>query len=724
MKDLTLKIPKLPTRNVLTGAVVNWDDDEMAGLGDTPENLTLAWKDLSVYRKKKTQTSIWRSATYEEVKVLHGVSGVVSSGNLVALMGSSGAGKTTLLAAISRRDKSATTGYLMLNGRLAGADLIARISGFVPQEDLSIEDLTVAEHMEFMARLMMDKRSTATTRSRRVQQLLGELGISNCTRTKLKALSGGERKRVALAVQLLNDPPILFCDEPTTGLDSSAANAVVSRLRRLAIGGKLVVCSVHQPASGVFELFHQVVLLANGRIAFHGTIEQADQFFASLNFKCPVGFNAAEYYVSLLGVQIDKEAESQERIRRICNEYQRSDIAISIENRVGDVKDELEYFNGNVDEKFVGLIISIPYMGHFKELDQRDIQNAEGLLYLTITETIFLFIYAVFITFPHEVPILLRETASGLYSPLPYYLSKMIFWIPRAIITPICFVTLVFLIAGLQGGIPNWIGFCFVCILCANYANAYGSFLSAVFDRMETAALVSVPFELIGTMFSGIYINLASASPYFYWLKFVSGFYYGLESISIIQWDSIETIDCVSIKGVPCIKTGPDVLRRYGYSESHLWRNCTCLVTMYCIAHFIAFLMVVKRRSFLSATFDKLETAALFAVPFDLIGIMFSGIYLNLNSVSKYLSWVHYISSFYYGTESVSILQWDSITEIKCVNIPGIPCIKTGSEVLKRFGYAEDHFWRNCIGLGIMYLGFHIISFIMVVKRSRGTPVY
>lgn len=74
-------------------------------------------------------------------------------------------------------------------------------------------------------------------------------------------------------------------------------------------------------------------------------------------------------------------------------------------------------------------MISVPYNGRFDELDQRDIQNVQGLLYLTITETIFLFIYAVFITFPSEVPILLRETANGLYSPLPYYLSKMIFWV-------------------------------------------------------------------------------------------------------------------------------------------------------------------------------------------------------------------------------------------------------------------------------------------------------
>lgn len=90
-------------------------------------------------------------------------------------------------------------------------------------------------------------------------------------------------------------------------------------------------------------------------------------------------------------------------------------------------------------QQFVGLVISIPYSGRFEELDQRDIQNVEGLLYLTITETIFLFIYAVFITFPSEVPILLRETASGLYSPTPYYLSKMIFWVSvlgRALFIP------------------------------------------------------------------------------------------------------------------------------------------------------------------------------------------------------------------------------------------------------------------------------------------------
>lgn len=121
-----------------------------------------------------------------------------------------------------------------------------------------------------------------------------------------------------------------------------------------------------------------------------------------------------------------------------------------------------------------------------------------------------------------------------------------------------------------------------------------GSFLSSVFDKMETAALVSVPFELVGTMFSGIYLNLASASPYVSWLRYISGFYYGVESISILQWDSIQTIECKS-PGSPCIKTGPEVLRKFGFAEENFWRNCICLVIMYCVAHVTAFIMVVKR---------------------------------------------------------------------------------------------------------------------------------
>lgn len=112
---------------------------------------------------------------------------------------------------------------------------------------------------------------------------------------------------------------------------------------------------------------------------------------------------------------------------------------------------------------------------------------------------------------------------------------------------------------------------------------------------METAALVSVPFDLLGTMFSGIFINLVSLSPYISWIKYLSGFYYGIESISILQWSSIKNIDCVDVKGMPCVKTGSEVLQNFGFAEENFWRNCICLISMYFIAHLIAFVMVVRR---------------------------------------------------------------------------------------------------------------------------------
>lgn len=119
-----------------------------------------------------------------------------------------------------------------------------------------------------------------------------------------------------------------------------------------------------------------------------------------------------------------------------------------------------------------------------------------------------------------------------------------------------------------------------------------------------------------------------------------------------------------------------------------------------------------------------METAALISVPFDLTGIMFSGIYLNLATAKPYFAWLKYISGFYYGTECISILQWNLVADIQCLDIPGIPCIRTGAGVLKRFGYDEGNFWRNSACLVVMYFIGNIVAFVMVVRRSKGTPVY
>jgi len=131
----------------------------------------------------------------------------------------------------------------------------------------------------FQASLKMDRRTTKSDLKEHVGYIVTTLGMSKFLDTRISLLSGGERKKVALAVQLLNDPPILFCDEITTGLDSYSAAHIVNTLKNIAQMGKIVVCTIHQPASGVFDKFDDVILMTNGRFAYQGPVSQVHLLF-------------------------------------------------------------------------------------------------------------------------------------------------------------------------------------------------------------------------------------------------------------------------------------------------------------------------------------------------------------------------------------------------------------------------------------------------------------
>ncbi|XP_076294941.1 brown isoform X2 [Lasioglossum baleicum] len=564
-----------------------------------PKDFCLTWKDISYTVQKKCNgglRAMFGLQRTEYVTLLNGVGGIVNSGMLMAIMGPSGAGKTTLLATISRRVKGSATGEVLLNGKPIDTEQMIRISGFVPQVDLAVESLTVQEHMEFMACMKMDRRVRASVRRHRITAMLAELSLTKCANCRLSALSGGERRRVTLAVQLLTEPSILFCDEPTTGLDSYGALAVVRTLRQVAASGKIVMCSVHQPASGLLDIFHEVLLLSGGKVAFQGSSADANEFFDSLSLKCPPTFNSAEFYVSQLSIVRGKESESYQKVNWICDQYEKSKYGQRVSKLIeysctttSEVEQLplifLEAPPGPVDFKkallltqvewltwrtyveykrsyttlvlrfvtymFIGLLIASPYVGvTAKAMDQGGIQNMQGLLYLVVVETVFTFNYAVFYTFPRELPLLLRDIAGGLYSPAPYYISKVVVLIPGAIFQPLLYSILVFTVTGLNGGFLGLVYFTLPVVISAISASALGLFLSASFKSVDTASLFSVPLDFLGLMFCGIYLHLGHLAPGIAWLKYLSQFYYGLEAVSLTQWLLIDRISTFLIVNI------------------------------------------------------------------------------------------------------------------------------------------------------------------------------
>ncbi|XP_034937314.1 protein scarlet-like [Chelonus insularis] len=607
-----------------------------------PRNQCLTWKNISYTVEVKKNEGYLKEFLcgkhLEHVEILHGISGVVKSGTLLAILGSSGAGKTTLLATISKRIKRITTGDILLNGKQISRELLSKISGFVPQDEIAIKSLTVQEHMEFMAKMKMDRRFRHVARIQKIDNLLSDLGLTELKNAKLSTLSHGEWKRVSLAVELIIEPKILFCDEPTTGLDSYSATVVTETLKNTAARGKIVICSLHQPASGILEHFHQVLLLAAGKVAFQGSINDTISFFDSQGYCCPPTFNYAEFFVSQLSITRGHEEECMNKIDTICSEFKKSTYnrkitALIEESSVQKIDQSphpifMESFSTNdfkkirtltqlewltwrnfIDYKrnisstfwkffiymFGGVLLAMPYIGVTENIDQRSIQNIQGLMYYVVTETIFTYHYAVFYTFPKELPLLLRDMANGLYYPAPYYVSKILIMIPGSIIEPFIYAALIYFMTGLKGGLIGFLFFVTPIVFGAISATALGCLFSASFKSFDTASLLSVCIDFVTLIFSGIYLNLSNVPSRISWLKYISQFYYSTEAVSVMQWLQYNHIDCAPYPEESCITSGEGVLKNYGFSPGNYYIDLAGLTAIFLVGHLAGFLAILYR---------------------------------------------------------------------------------------------------------------------------------
>ncbi|XP_077283935.1 ATP-binding cassette transporter scarlet [Arctopsyche grandis] len=591
---------------------------------------TLVWREVSVYAKHRQQKTFKR--------LVNSVSGAVRPGTLVALMGPSGAGKSTLMGALAYRNPTGYTmdGDILLNGRRIGP-YMHRLSGFMHQEDLFVGCLTVEEHLQLMARLKMDRRIGPDGRARRVQELLQQMGLYGVRNTRIglfgddKLLSGGEKKRLAFATELLTNPMILFCDEPTTGLDSFSAQKLVKLMNKMAAQGRTIVCTIHQPSSELFAMFDQIILIADGRIGFSGTSKSAVQFFESQGYQCPKNFNTAEYFIRALAPTPGAEEASHLAVRRLCDQFAVSDAAKEL-----DVTIQLEFHMMNsADESFVsrrnefkqtfwwvklywltyrGILqvardpsvqairifqkIAIAVMAGLcfvgtNPFTQSGIQSVQGALFILISENTFTPMYSTLALFPQEFPLFLREYKSGLYSISTYYVAKLISLLPGLIVEPIIFALIAYLLAGLR---TTWYAFSMtmmIAVMVMNVAAACGCMFSCAFESVALGMAYLIPFDYTLMITSGLFVKLSSLPEYIGWVRYFSWLMYSNEAMTIVQWEGVTNITCDTSKpDLPCLRNGQDVLDTYSFSESNLGTDLMAMVALYLIFHFTAYIFL------------------------------------------------------------------------------------------------------------------------------------
>jgi len=286
-------------------------------------SIKLSWNNISYTVKHKISKKQAQKEDLERTviqkQILKPQSGVVNSGETMFIMGSSGAGKTTLLNALwDRIPKNRTSklwGKVVINEDYPVTQKdFGKYGAYVMQDDVLFPTLTWEEVIRFSARLKLDIKGEEL--ERKVNGMIDTLGLVKCRNTMIgnylfKGLSGGERKRTAIAVEMITDPQVLFLDEPTSGLDSFNANKIVRLLVAQSRMKKTIIATIHQPSSNTFALFDKLILLMDGNWIYQGEAKDSVNHFEKLGFKIPQYANPSDYFLKEFSISLTRKEDEK-----------------------------------------------------------------------------------------------------------------------------------------------------------------------------------------------------------------------------------------------------------------------------------------------------------------------------------------------------------------------------------------------------------------------------
>jgi ABC-type multidrug transport system ATPase subunit len=301
-------------------------DLEEAGSKMTSHHVTAA---EDIFAERESKHLSWSSVNMvlapknkkdEPKYILKDVWGEVPPKQITAVAGPSGAGKTSLLHILSGRQTTRGSITVGADIRLSNQEIkptkmsYRKSIAFVAQDDsLSIAS-TPRECIKFSAKLRLPRSTSDEEIDRLVESMLDELGLLKCADTfvggeLLKGISGGERKRTSVGVELVTKPSCVFLDEPTSGLDSFSAVQLILMLKKVAKSGASVLFTIHQPSSEVFQMFDHFIMMNHGRVMYQGSVGKVPSFFSQCGYAVPKNYNPADFAMSVAQIYPEKELE-------------------------------------------------------------------------------------------------------------------------------------------------------------------------------------------------------------------------------------------------------------------------------------------------------------------------------------------------------------------------------------------------------------------------------
>ena len=576
----------------------------------------------------------------KEHKILQNLSGNIQSGELLAILGPSGSGKTSFLNILSNKVKSekyiTLTGKITLNHKLQSEINFKNISAFVQQDDILYPQMTVFESLLMTSRMRLPSDISINNKKQMVDNLVRKLGLSDVKDSKIgnvlkRGISGGEKKRVCIGLELLTKPLIIFLDEPTSGLDSYQAKNIIQILKDLTNNGHIVICSIHQPSSNIYKMFDKILFLSKGQSIYFGDGgKKCIDYFNKLGFRCPAHYNPSDYILDLISLDYSSEEllkSSKQQISTLIESYNQREhfVDISLDDD-DDIENFTEFqnqthFNSSWTEQFKLLfkrslneelrdrtalmirlstnfffciILSMIYSGI--DDGQKSIQDTFGLLFFICINQSFGCLFPTLKKFAVEREIMFKERESKSYYCSAFYLAKFLSSYPIELCIVYVYSSIVYFSVGLNNDLMAFGTFLIIISFLVLSAMGMGMLISSLAKNMNGALAMASPFMIVILLFGGFYSNLSNMPVWISWLQYFSFISWGFQGLIINEYAD-KSLKCFDIEETePCLTTGKQVLSRYSFD---VYTKTECILFIFLIGilfHILSYLVLRFRK--------------------------------------------------------------------------------------------------------------------------------
>lgn len=594
------------------------EDEVVIGITHPPTNTdkgtSLSWRDITyrVSKKKKWKDTLncckRKELEHEKITLLNRVSGCVPAGMAVAVMGPSGCGKSTLLDVLAGRIKKGSdlTGDILVNGVAVKRKAMKGLVAYVMQDDALQGVLTVRENLMYSALLRLPESMSRSEKSARVEEVIDELGLRKVANTKIgnvffRGVSGGERRRCSIGMELVTRPQILLLDEPTSGLDALSARMICETLVRLARAGRTVIATIHQPSSQVFQLFDRLLLLSRGEQIFYGPLNYAAAFFERVGQPIPPLTNPADHYLETINYDFknEKPAHIQALLEAYVDSPERTQLLGCIDQQAGgDVEIPDKYETGWWTQtywltirtfwcylrdpgvfwaRFIMYFMLALMMGTLylrMSYSASTIQDRSSVLFFSVAFLCFMSIAAL-PAFLVEKEIFVRERRNAYYGVSPYAVSHILIGVPFIILIAVTFAGVSYYMINMNPGAEQFFYYLLALIAALMNAEALVTAISAVVPTFIIGIALGAAIFGAYMLVCGFFLLQKNIPGWWIWMNYIVFHKYAFEGMMTNEFSGTNfTLPpgvCLFDANNDGFATGYEILSYYDYQNVQKW---------------------------------------------------------------------------------------------------------------------------------------------------------